>query len=180
MKTLLDACVLFPTLQREILMGAAKRGLFAPLFSPRILEEWRRAAARDNLPADVEIALLRAAWPAAEVTPGPGAEDSLSLPDENDRHVLAAAIAGGAEILLTQNLKDFPARSLARYGLRPVAPDNFLMELWQDAPSDIAQAVSEAFAPLGAGPSEGRAYLKRARLPRLGKALFSGAGPAGL
>ncbi|MEM6276609.1 MAG: PIN domain-containing protein, partial [Pseudomonadota bacterium] len=46
MKILLDACVLYPTVQREILLKTARAGVFTPLWSDRILEEWRRAAAR--------------------------------------------------------------------------------------------------------------------------------------
>ncbi|MEK6205567.1 MAG: PIN domain-containing protein, partial [Amylibacter sp.] len=71
MRILLDACVLYPTIMREVLLGAAKAGAFKPVWSARILEEWRRAAARFGAEqaqvAGVEIALIRASWPAAEI-----------------------------------------------------------------------------------------------------------------
>ena len=97
----------------------------------------------------------------------------LSLPDPDDRHVLAAAIAGGAEVLMTLNRADFPTRTLARHGVLLREPDGFLVEL-------LAEGID--LAPVAAGVRRGRsaasgraqplrALLKRAGLPRLGKAL---------
>lgn len=63
MKILIDACVLYPTVMREIVLGVAEAGIFTPRWSARILEEWARAAARLGGGQDVvargEIALLR-------------------------------------------------------------------------------------------------------------------------
>lgn len=133
MRVLLDACVLYPTVLREILLGCAERGLLEPLWSARILEEWRRASARngeaDAARAGVEIALLRARWPAAEVPPDTALEATLDLPDPSDRHVLAAAVTGAAEVLLTLNLRDFPHRALARHGVLRRDPEGLLAEL---------------------------------------------------
>ena len=112
MRVLIDACVLFPTVMREMVVGAAAAGGFQPLWSARILEEWARATRRLPEGAEAvargEIALLRAAWPEAEVAVDAALVARLSLPDPDDRHVLAAAIAGGAEVLLTLNRADFP------------------------------------------------------------------------
>ena len=124
MRALLDACVLYPTVMRELLLGAAGAGLYTPLWSPRILEEWARAVAR-NIPADAalartEIALARAAFPEAEIAPAPDTEAALALPDPADTHVLAAAIDGHADILVTDNRADFPTRTLARHGLMDI------------------------------------------------------------
>ncbi|MBZ0127658.1 MAG: PIN domain-containing protein [Rhodobacteraceae bacterium] len=178
MRVLLDACVLYPTVMRDILTGVAARGLFTPLWSARILEEWARAVAR-NLPdqaeiARAEIALLRADWPDAEVAVTASDEAGLFLPDENDLHVLAAAIAGRAQVLLTLNLGDFPTRVLAAQGILRRDPDGFLFGLWQDRP-DIVAGVCETVrrrAEAASGqPQPMRKLLKRAGLPRLGKAL---------
>ena len=99
MKILIDACVLYPTVMREIVMGVAAKGLFTPLWSARILEEWARAAAKlseaDGVIAQGEIATLRAAWPDAEVAADAGLQASLYLPDPDDAHVLAAAVSAG-------------------------------------------------------------------------------------
>ena len=121
-KVALDACVLSPPVLREMLLGAAATGAFAPVWSARILEEWARATRRlpegAEAPARAEIALMRAAWPAAEVAPDAGLVETLALPDPDDRHVLAAAIAGGAEVLL-----DAEPRRLPHPHPRPPRPD---------------------------------------------------------
>ena len=175
-RVLIDACVLYPTVLRDIVLGVAARGHFTPLWSPRILEEWARAAARrsDEGIARGEIAALRASWPGAEVTPDPATEARLSLPDPADTHVLAAAIDGGAQELLTLNLKDFPTRVLSAEGILRRDPDGFLLEALSSDP-DAVQAVVEAVHATACRLSGEdlvlRALLKRARLPRLGKAL---------
>ncbi|MCA8880680.1 MAG: PIN domain-containing protein [Rhodobacteraceae bacterium] len=177
MRALLDACVLYPTVLRSVLTGCAARGLFQPLWSARILEEWRRAVLRTH-PEQAgqiaaEIAQLSAGFAGAEISPAPDLEAVLSLPDPSDRHVLAGAIAGGADLVVTLNLTDFPGRTLARHGLRPSHPDAFLMELAADAPDAVAESVAAALAPLEAAPvaPTRRAILKRARLPRLARHL---------
>ena len=177
MRVFLDACVLYPTVMREVILGAARAGLFVPLWSPRVLEEWARAVAR-TLPeaeatARAEIALLRARWPAAGVAPPADVQAALALPDPDDTHVLAAAIAGQADILLTLNRRDFPSRVLARHGIVPRDPDGFLFGLWQDHPEvmeRVAEDVRAEAERLSGQPQPLRALLKKAGLPRLGKA----------
>ncbi|SMX34468.1 RSP_2648 family PIN domain-containing protein [Actibacterium lipolyticum] len=178
MKVLLDACVLYPTVLREILLGVAAKGLFTPLWSERILEEWARAARKigptGEAQARGEIALLRASWPAASVQPHAKDEARLWLPDPADVHVLAAAIAGSADTLLTFNAVDFPRNTLADEGLERKAPDEFLYALWCDAPDEIEAAIKTVHAEaerLSGETLSLRALLKRAKLPRLGKAL---------
>lgn len=178
MKVLLDACVLYPTVLREILLCVARAGLYTPLWSPRILEEWARAARKigpEGEPqARAEIALLRAAWPGAEVAPRAGDEARLWLPDPADVHVLAAAIAGSADAILTFNAGDFPCGTLEEEGLRREAPDGFLHALWLEAPEAVAGCVSRVHdeaCRLSGEALDRRKLLKRARLPRLGKAL---------
>ena len=84
MKVLLDACVLFPTVLREVLISVARHGLYDPLVSPRILEEWARAAARYGAEVEAEArgaaAMLNATFPRAAVIPKPGTEARLWLP----------------------------------------------------------------------------------------------------
>lgn len=180
MSVLIDACVLFPTVLRSIVIGLADTGAITPLWSKRILEEWRRAALRlsaeDADRTGVEIALLNDRFPQAMVHPDPAVEARLSLPDADDVHVLAAAIAGSADELLTLNTKDFPTSVLARDGILRRHPDEFLLEHFHANPDSIAAVVSgvmEQAAIHGIDTSNPRALLKRARLPRLGKALES-------
>lgn len=178
MKILIDACVLYPTVMREIMLGVAKAGLFTPLWSARILEEWARAAAKlgpeQGVFARGEIALLRASWPDSEVAGDSELEQSLYLPDLADRHVLASAINGGAKILITMNLRDFPRRTLSEFQISPIHPDAFLRGLFDDHPDQLArvtQQVRQQAEQLSGQAQPLRALLKKARLPRLGKAL---------
>ncbi len=177
MRVLLDACVLMPARLREMLLGAAAAGGYAPLWSARILEEWARAARRlpdgSEALARAEIAHLSAAWPEAQVAATPDLEARLSLPDPDDVHVLAAALTGGADILVTRNLRDFPARTLARHGLRAQGPDGFLCDLAAGglALAPVAEAVRARAGAVSGEPPRLRAMLKRCGLPRLGKLL---------
>lgn len=180
MRILIDACVLYPTVMREVLIGVAAKGLFEPLWSARILEEWARAVARlgDGFEdvARGEIALLKAGWPKAEVSYSPDVEAGLYLPDPDDTHVLAAAIAGKADILLTMNLKDFPTRALSEQGVVRRDPDSLLREMFEEDPVTVAQVaedVRRVAEQMSGTPQDMRKLMKKARLPRLGKALVA-------
>lgn len=160
------------------MLGAARAGAFTPLWSARILEEWARAAVKigptGEAQARAEIALLRTAWPQAEVTPNPGLERRLYLPDENDVHVLASAVSGNADIIMTLNAKDFPRGTLAEEGLSRVDPDSYLHGIWSAEPAmieNVATGVLAQAKQLSGQDWEMRALLKKARLPRLAKAL---------
>ena len=178
MRVLLDACVLYPTVMREVLLGAAAAGFFTPLWSARILGEWAHAAAKAGPQvadsARVEIALLRDRWPGAEIDADPATEARLTLPDADDRHVLAAAISGRADTLCTVNLRDFPTRILTAEGVIRRDPDGLLLEFRQGDPAALEGAVRmvQARAEKLSGTAQPlRPLLKKAGLPRLGKAL---------
>ena len=178
MRIFLDACVLFPTVTREMLLGVAQAGVFEPQWSPRVLEEWARATLKIGPEAEVfargEIAMLRATWPRAEVLPTPALQARLWLPDDNDIHVLAAAVAGSSDAIMTVNAKDFPRNILAEEGLSRIDPDNYLFQTWQASPdvvSSVAEKVLQTARDLSSEDWQMRSLLKKARLPRLGKAL---------
>ncbi len=180
MKLCLDACVLYPTVMRELLLGAAKAGFFEPMWSARILEEWRRAALKlgpmEGVQAEGEIALVRAAWPRAEVKVAPGLEARMWLPDPADVHVLAAAVAGSADGIVTMNAKDFPRNVLAEEGLMRADPDGLLLgfvEADRARMGAVAEAVRAEAERLSGEAWEMRALMKKARLPRFGKALVA-------
>ncbi|MBN9888068.1 RSP_2648 family PIN domain-containing protein [Salipiger abyssi] len=182
MKVLLDTCVLYPTVMREVLLGVAAAGLFTPLWSERILEEWARAARKlgpmGEVQARGEIAQVRAKWPGAEVSWKPSLEARLWLPDPADLHVLAAAIAGSADLIVTENAKDFPRGILAEEGLSRVDADGFLRGLYEAQPGlvrEACEAVLDEARRLSGEDWTMRRLLKKARLPRLGKALEAGA-----
>lgn len=168
MRVLIDTCVLYPPLLRNLVLGLAARGLFTPLWSQAIAAEWLHLAGqRGETGVADSLARMRARWP--EGCAAPGEPELLDLPDPGDRHVLAAAIVGGAGQILTANLADFPPRLLAPHGLRAVAPDDFIMALWLAGRGPVEQEVAALWPGL-AGRDLRRA-LKKAGLPRLGKAL---------
>jgi hypothetical protein len=180
-RILIDACVLYPTVMREVVLGVAQAGLFDPIWSARILEEWARAAVKlgpeGAAQARGEIALLRAAWPQAERSARAGLERRLWLPDPNDIHVLAVAVDAGADVIMTLNAKDFPRATLAEEGLDRMDPDSFLMSLWPDHEAVIrtqTAKVLDTARQLSGKDWEMRPLLKKARLPRLAKALSQG------
>ncbi len=159
-------------------MGVAGLGHFTPLWSTRILGEWARAAVKlgptGTIQAEAEIALLRAAWPAAELPPAPGVEARLWLPDPADVHVLATAISGSADLIVTLNAKDFPRRTLSEEGLDRIDPDAFLCSFWREDPESVALVGAKVLAEarrLSGDAWDMRPLLKKARLPRLAKAL---------
>ena len=168
MRVLLDTCVLYPPMLRDFLLGLAAQGLFQPLWSDGIAAEWLHLAARDGaVGVPALLARMSARWPDGKVAPGEPA--LLALPDTGDRHILAAAIAGQADLILTANLRDFPPRALGPHGMRARSPDDFTMDLWLAAPAIVEGEVAALWPGLS-----GRALrnaLKKAGLPRLGKAL---------
>lgn len=66
----------------------------------------------------------------------------LDLPDDDDRHVLAAAIKGAAQSLITFNLKDFPIDKLEHFGIEPIHPDEFLLNQLDLSPSLVLQTLT--------------------------------------
>ena len=178
MRLVLDACVLYPTVLREILLGTAAAGLYVPLWSDRILEEWARATMKLGPGATAQardaIALMRAAFPAAAVPARPEIEQRLILPDPDDRHVLAAAIAGHADAVVTFNAADFPRQVLAAEGVARRDPDGLMWELWSHHPEPVAAAVEAVRAKaerIAGRPQALRPLLRRVQLNRLGRAM---------
>ncbi|MDZ4312891.1 MAG: PIN domain-containing protein [Cypionkella sp.] len=180
MKAVLDACVIYPTVLREILLGVAAKGLYEPLWSDRILREWTRAVAKlgpvAQAQAETEAILLRTAFPRGFVREQPSIESRLLLPDPNDVHVLAVAIAGHADCIVTFNAQDFPRHLLAEEGLERRDPDGLLWQLWSFHPAEVAEVIAHVHATaetmLGT-PIPLKSLLKRAKLPRLAKALLA-------
>ena len=178
MRFLIDACVLYPTVMREVVLGVAAKGLFDPRWSPRILEEWARAARKIGPQGETiargEIAAITARFPRAQVQIPQGVEARLWLPDPNDIHVLAAAVGCSADAIMTVNAKDFPRNELADEGLQRVDPDGFLVDLaiqHPDAVQSVGEAVVTEARRLSGEPWEMRKLMRKARLPRLGKLL---------
>lgn len=176
MRAVLDACVLYPPVLREILLGVAD--LYTPLWSERILEEWVRATQKLGQMAEtrVEAALLAAQFPKSMLRASPHIEARLVLPDANDLHVLAVAITGSADCIVTFNARDFPRHILAAEGVERRDPDGFLWEMFSHHPDLVGAAIDAVHAKseaMAGQPVSLRALLKRAQCPRLAKAVTS-------
>ncbi|MBI3140846.1 MAG: PIN domain-containing protein [Rhodocyclales bacterium] len=133
---LLDACVLYPIAMTDSLMSLATAGLFAAKWTTRIEQEWINALEerRPELKGKLRVRRdsMREAVPDWEVpeTAWQALVPCLALPDQNDAHVLAAAIAGHADCIVTANLRDFPTEIVAPYGIEVVDPDKFILNQW--------------------------------------------------
>ena len=143
----LDACVLVPIALADLLR-VAEKGLYRPLWSGRILAEAQAATEEIHPGIDTakRFAQMREAFDDALVSGWEELEGGLSLPDQDDRHVLAAAIRGGAQAIITANAKDFPAAALAPLGLEAVHPDDFLLDQLDLSPPTILQVIREQAA----------------------------------
>jgi len=178
MKAVLDACVLYPPILRDILLGVAEAGLYTPLWSDRILEEWARASIKTGAEAQtrIEIALLRDRFPNAGLRAAPEIERRLVLPDPDDVHVLAVAIAAQADCIITFNAADFPRGLLAEEGMDRRDPDGLLWEIWSHHPQAVAGVLTRVHAraeAMAGTEVSAKAMLKRAKLNRLAKAALA-------
>jgi hypothetical protein len=153
LRAFLDASVLYPVSLRNLLMRLTLVGLFQARWSAHVHDEWIRAVLRDrpDLPID-RLRLLRAAMDerAADslVTGYEALIHSITLPDPDDRHVLAAAIVAGTDVIVTCNLRDFPAEALDPYNIEAQHPDEFIRHLLDLAPVVAVEAVREQQARL--------------------------------
>jgi predicted nucleic acid-binding protein len=149
---LLDANTLYPAPLRDLLLSLAVAGLYHARWSTRIHEEWTRNLARQRpeiagrLPQIVQ--LMNTAVPDSLVTGFEPLINGLQLPDPDDRHVLAAAIVGHADAIVTFNLKDFPADVLARHELEALHPDDFVMNQLELRQLDALAAIKTMRARL--------------------------------
>ena len=141
-----DANVLYPAPLRDLFLRLAHAGLVRARWTDAIHDEWVRNVLKDNPAVSADrLARTRVLMDQAVrdclVTGYEDLVESLTLPDPDDRHVLAAAVRGGAGVIVTFNLKDFPAGVLAGHGVEAVHPDDFLTSLIDAAPGPVCAAV---------------------------------------
>ena len=143
----IDANLLPPFHLRNLLVQFGVDAIIAPRWTPRIHAEWiSNLAAAGRAPERrlmLTLGLMNSALPEADVQGWEARMEGLTLPDPDDCHVLAAALAAGARTILTMNLRDFPASALASHGVAAAHPDDFLCGL-HDADPDLLRASTEA------------------------------------
>lgn len=128
----LDTNVIYQLVVRDLLFWFAYYELYTPKWSEHIFDEWKRVMLAKGIPepdANRRIEKANMAFPDARVTNYRGLIDHLQLPDKDDRHVLAAAIKTNANIIVTNNLKDFPPDYLQSFGLSAKTTDDFLTDI---------------------------------------------------
>ena len=175
----LDANVLYPPTLRSVLLELAHADLYAPRWSDEVHREWMRSLAekRPTLPAAAIVrmrALMEAYIGDVSVRGYEPLMATLVLPDPDDRHVLAAAIQGKASMIVTSNLKDFPAAVLAPNQITAQHPDAFVLSLLRADAEGVAMALAADRADLVNPPlsvDEYLATLERGGLPETVAAL---------
>lgn len=161
---LLDANVLYPAPMRDVLMQLAVTDIFNAKWSEDIHREWidaliRNEPHRDRTALERTRDLMNQATRDCLVTGYEAIVPSLELPDPNDRHVLAAAIVGRCDVVVTQNLKDFPEDALEPYGIEALHPDEFLSNHLALAPGLFCSALRKVRARLKDPPYTAGDYL---------------------
>lgn len=127
----LDACVLYSRLQRDVLLSLAHADLYTARWSVEIEREWTSALLKNRPGTGEKIAYaieqMRNAVPDCLVVDYESIIDMVKLPDSGDRHVLAAAIRGNADAIVSANVKDFPAEVLGKFDIELQTPDQFVL-----------------------------------------------------
>lgn len=169
-----DACVLHSAALRDFLVRLAATGLFRANWSHDILDEMVASVLKrwshlspDQLDRTRE--LMCEAVPGCIATGYDDLIEGLELPDPDDRHVLAAAIRAGAQVIVTENVADFPANVLDDYDLEAQTPDVFVLHLIDLSPTAVAKVIEEQSAALTKprlSPSDVLDRLARSGLPR--------------
>jgi predicted nucleic acid-binding protein len=176
---LFDACVLVPAQLRDFLLRLAMTGLFRAKWSADIHEEWMRTVLRlrpELRRQDLERVrvLMDAHALDSVVTEYKDLVPAITLPDPGDRHVLAAAIKGRADVIVTFNLKHFPEVMLAKWGIEAQHPDEFVINQFSLNPAAVCTAARLHRASLRSPPFSVRQYIDlihRAGLPQTAAAL---------
>jgi predicted nucleic acid-binding protein len=147
-KAIIDACVLYSAPLRDLLIRLAQAGLIQCRWTVDIHDEWMRNVLKNNPSIARERLertrdLMDAAVRDCLVTDYADLIDSLSLPDLDDRHVLAAAIRTGADLIVTYNLADFPAGALNPHGIEARHPDDLIAQSIESALDSVCAAIKQ-------------------------------------
>ena len=161
---LLDANILYPAPMRDIFLQLAADDLFRAKWSADIHREWINALLRNEPHRDrANLKRTRGRMDQATrdclVTGYQTLLPTLDLPDPDDRHVLAAAIVGRCDVIVTCNLRDFPEHAVAPYGLEVLHPDDFLANHLDLMPGPFCDSVRKIRTRLVAPPLSVQDYL---------------------
>lgn len=159
-----DACVLYSAPLRDLLMRLAVADLCRAKWTDQIHQEWMRNLLEDNPQITLaQVERIRQLMDAhvrdGLVTGYESIIETVKLPDPDDRHVLAAAIHAKSEIIVTYNLKDFPARVLNSFGITAQHPDAFVLSLMKREPEKFLDTIELHRQALQRPPKTREEYL---------------------
>ena len=171
---LLDANVLYPFRKRDVLLSFYETGLFRARWTDEIMSEWTRNLLKSRPDLSRSIAAQReklaAVFPEALVAGYEHLKPGLKLPDTDDQHVLAAAIQCGAQHIVTDNIRDFPAAALEAYDIEAIEADEFLartFDLYTAEAMTALRKLRKHYSKPPFGPSEFVLDLTAKGMPKL-------------
>jgi predicted nucleic acid-binding protein len=175
----LDANVLHSQPLTSLLLELAEARLYRPAWSQDIHAEWRRSVLRARPEVDPDAldrrrAAMDAALPDASVSGYAPFIEVLTLPDPDDRHVLAVAVRAKAQVIVTFNERDFPAETLAGFDVVAQHPDVFLRHLVDLQPALVRARIEQMLQRWRLPPNTPETFidaLERAGLPDTASAL---------
>ncbi|VXD16922.1 conserved hypothetical protein [Planktothrix serta PCC 8927] len=155
MSAVLDSCVLFPMYLRDTLLRVASAGLYRPYWSQEILNgAIRNLIGQKRMTVEKANNLetkIKQAFPEAMVTIANQLIDQMTNhPD--DRHVLATAVVAKAEVIVTENLKHFPASEFEYWNVKAISSDSFLCSLYFLDSERIVQVIQRQASVLKKPP----------------------------
>ncbi|MEQ8752610.1 MAG: PIN domain-containing protein [Coleofasciculus sp. G1-WW12-02] len=162
---LYDSCVLYPAPLRDLLMQLALTDLFRARWTNAIQEEWSRNVLKNRPDLTLEQLtrtqeLMNSYVRDCLITNYEDLIPSLQLPDPDDRHILAAAIKGNVNVIVTFNLSDFPESTLNQYEIEAQHPDDFISDLIDLRPGKVAEAAQICRKRLKNPPKSVNEYLE--------------------
>ncbi|RTL53455.1 MAG: PIN domain-containing protein [Rhodocyclaceae bacterium] len=169
----IDANIFYPAPLRDLMLRLMATGLFRGRWTEKIHEEWTRNLLidrpdlADRIPKTVEK--INSSFLDCLVNGYEHFIPCIHLPDLDDRHVVAAAIKAGAEVIVTSNLKDFPPQMLEPYGIEAIHPDDFFVDVFDLHPAKVLEAVAKMRRGLVKPPMDQDEFLgclRRQGLPQ--------------
>jgi predicted nucleic acid-binding protein len=161
---LYDACVLYPAPLRDFLIELATANLFQARWTNAIHDEWIRNLLINR--PDLKLEQLQRTRQLMDRSVMDcmikGYEHlipAISLPDRDDRHIVAAAIHAKADTIVTLNLKDFPEAELSKYNLDAIHPDEFISRQFELNASSVVIAAQRCHGRLKNPPKSAEEYL---------------------
>ncbi|MCJ1679145.1 PIN domain-containing protein [Streptomyces sp. APSN-46.1] len=152
MRVFVDTNVLFPFSVMDLMLALTEDSVHSIVWSDCLLDEWERVIVREGRRSPESAAAVTRAvrdyFGDCEVAQSDYGHlvDGMPGNDPDDRHHAAAAVAAGADALITWNLADFPAEAMARLGVRVVDPDTYLCDLFGEVPREVADTLARVAA----------------------------------